>query len=117
MRYKDLENTFTASERNTASARQNLVQVQQRTTEWERRAVEAEGQLESLQTKLDQAEQAHAQLDADYSLVKLQLEEREAEDRAAKVCCILFSHFLREGKTLNQNLGLHRIMKPDFGKL
>lgn len=87
-RFKDLENKFMASERNVASTRQNLTQVQQRTSEWERRAKEAEGQLEALQTKLDQAEQTHAQLDADYSLVKLQLEEREAEERAAKVRAI-----------------------------
>lgn len=79
-----------ASERNAASARQTLAQVQQRTTDWEHRAKEAEGQLEAVQTKLDQAEQTHAQLDADYSLVKLQLDEREAEDRAVKVCSSLY---------------------------
>ncbi|KXN84795.1 hypothetical protein AN958_12089 [Leucoagaricus sp. SymC.cos] len=82
--FKELENKFMASERNVASARQTLAQTQQRTSEWERRVKEAEGELEVTQTKLDQAEQTHAQLDADYSLVKLQLDEREAEGRVVK---------------------------------
>ncbi len=90
-RFKDLENKFMASERNLVTTRQNLVQSQQRTTEWENQVKETEGQLEALQTKLDQAEQTHAQLDADYSFVKLQLEEREGEDRVAKVCVLFYS--------------------------
>lgn len=88
-RFKELENKFGTSERSVGTTKQNLAQAQQKVVEWERRAKESEGLVETLQTKLDQAEQTHAQLDADHSLVKLQLEEREAEYRAIKVCVII----------------------------
>ncbi|KAF9014925.1 hypothetical protein BDQ17DRAFT_1340185 [Cyathus striatus] len=80
-RFKDLESRFQNSERAASAAKQSLAQAQQRSTEWERRAKEYEGQLELTQTKLEQAEQTHSQLEADYSLVKLQLDEREADSR------------------------------------
>ncbi|KAF9242374.1 hypothetical protein BU15DRAFT_86932 [Melanogaster broomeanus] len=72
------------SERAANAAKQNLVQAQQRASEWERRAREYEGDLEFTRNKLDQVEQSQVQLDADYSLAKLQLEEKEAEDRLVK---------------------------------
>jgi hypothetical protein len=84
-RLKDQDSKIINSEKAALTARQSLAQAQQRAAEWERRAKEYEGQLEQTQTKLDQAEQTQAQLDADYSLVNLQLEEREADDRLAKV--------------------------------
>jgi chromosome segregation ATPase len=84
-RFKEQESKIANSERASLTARQSLAQAQQRSSEWERRAKDYEGQLELTQTKLDQAEQTQAQLDADYALVKLQLEEREADDRLAKV--------------------------------
>jgi len=87
-RVKDQESKITNSERAAATARQSLTQAQQRASEWERRAKEHEGELELTRTKLDQADQTHAQLDADYSLVKLQLEEQEADHRLAKVCSV-----------------------------
>ncbi|KAF8060923.1 hypothetical protein FPV67DRAFT_1673756 [Lyophyllum atratum] len=83
-RFKEQETKMGNNERATVTARQSLAQAQQRSSEWERRAKEFEGQLEMTQTKLDQAEQTQAQLDADYSLVKLQLEEREANDRLSQ---------------------------------
>jgi len=86
-RYKEQESKIVNSERAVVTMRQGLAQAQQRSSEWERRAKEYEAQLETTQTKLDQAEQTHTQLDADYSLVKLQLEEREADDRLAQVKC------------------------------
>lgn len=85
-RFKELENKLGASEKSVATTKQNLVQAQQRVSEWERRAMESEALVEALQTQLDQAEQNHAQLDADHSLVSLQLEELEVEYRAMKVC-------------------------------
>lgn len=84
-RFKEMETRAGTNEKAAATARQTLSQAQQRSSEWERRCKELEGQLEMTQTKLDQEEQTHAQLDADYSLVKLQLEEQEANDRLAKV--------------------------------
>lgn len=83
-RIKDQESKVANSERAATIARQSLAQAQQRASEWERRAKEHEGELEMARTKLDQAEQIHAQLDADHSLVQLRLEEQEADDRLAK---------------------------------
>ncbi|KAJ7674417.1 hypothetical protein B0H17DRAFT_1161725 [Mycena rosella] len=83
-RFKDQEAKAMNSEKSALAARQSLSQAQQRSSEWEKRAKEYEAQLEMTQTKLDQAEQTQSQLDADYSLVKLQLEEREADERLAK---------------------------------
>ncbi|KAJ6569529.1 hypothetical protein B0H19DRAFT_1373665 [Mycena capillaripes] len=83
-RFKDQEGKVANSEKAALAARQSLSQAQQRSSEWEKRAKEYEAQLEMTQTKLDQAEQTQSQLDADYSLVKLQLEEREADERLAK---------------------------------
>lgn len=88
-RFKDQESKVANSERAAVIARQSLAQAQQRASEWERRAKEHEGELEMTRTKLDHADQTHAQLDADYSLAKLQLEEREADDRLAKVRSII----------------------------
>lgn len=84
-RFKDFENKVTNSEKAANTARQSLAQAQQRASEWEKRAKEYEGDLEMTRTKLDQAEQTHAQLDADYSLAKLQMEEKDADDRLSKV--------------------------------
>lgn len=83
-RLKDQDSKVANSEKAALTARQSLSQAQQRSSEWEKRAKEYEGQLEMTQTKLDQAEQTQSQLDADYSFVKLQLEEREADERLAK---------------------------------
>ncbi|KAG8220234.1 hypothetical protein J3R82DRAFT_1273 [Butyriboletus roseoflavus] len=83
-RARDQELRAANSERAASAAKQNLIQAQQRASEWERRAREYESDLEATRNKLDDVEQAHAQLGADYSLVKLQLEEREAEDRLIK---------------------------------
>ncbi|TFK41407.1 hypothetical protein BDQ12DRAFT_679415 [Crucibulum laeve] len=92
-RFKDLEAKLQNSERAATTSRQSLAQAQQRSSEWERRAKEYEGQLELTKTQLEQAEQTQTQLDADYSLVKLQLEEREADERLTKD---------RENKLLDQ---------------
>ncbi|KAG5646905.1 hypothetical protein DXG03_001981 [Asterophora parasitica] len=83
-RFKDQDTKMGNSERAALAARQSLANAQQRSSEWERRAKEFEGKLEMTQTKLEQAEQTQAQLDADYSLAKLQLEERDANDRLAQ---------------------------------
>lgn len=84
-RVKEVESKLSASEKITQASKQSLVQAQQRAVEWERRAKEASNELEQVQQKYDNAEEARAQLDADYSLAKLQLEERDAEERLDKV--------------------------------
>ncbi|CAL1697291.1 unnamed protein product [Somion occarium] len=83
-RLKDQENRAANNERTALTARQSLTQAQQRAAEWERRANEYEQELQSAKERLDQTEEARSQLDTDYSLVKLQLEERDAEERLAK---------------------------------
>ncbi|KAF9229826.1 hypothetical protein BS17DRAFT_771977 [Gyrodon lividus] len=83
-RVRDQELRATNSERAANAAKHSLVQAQQRASEWERRSREHEGNLEITRNKLDQVEQTQIQLDADYALVKLQLEEKEAEDRLIK---------------------------------
>ncbi|KAH9921301.1 uncharacterized protein B0H18DRAFT_1121452 [Fomitopsis serialis] len=83
-RVKEYETRLSTSEKVAQASKQSLVQAQQRAVEWERRAKEASSELESTQQKLDSAEEARAQLDADYSLAKLQLEERDAEERLDK---------------------------------
>ena len=84
-RFKEQENKIAAAERNALSMRQSLEQAQNRSTDWEEKARALEAEVERLTTALDQAEQTKGQLDADYTLAKLQLEEKEAEDRIAKV--------------------------------
>ncbi|KAG6845279.1 hypothetical protein H0H87_011430 [Tephrocybe sp. NHM501043] len=79
--FREQETKVGNSEKTAATVKQSLAQAQQRSSEWERRAKESEGQLEMTRTKLDQTEQTQAQLEADHSLLKLQLEEREANDR------------------------------------
>lgn len=84
-RVRDQELRAANSERAASAAKQSLIQAQQRASEWERRTREYEIELETTTNKLDEVEQVHVQLDADYSLAKLQLEEKEAEDRLIKV--------------------------------
>ncbi|KAF7306375.1 hypothetical protein MIND_00428700 [Mycena indigotica] len=83
-RFRDQESKIASSDKAALAARQSLAQAQQRAGEWERRAKEYEGQLEMTKTKLDQAEQTHTRLDTDFSLLKLQLDEREADERLTK---------------------------------
>lgn len=84
-RFKELETKSINSEKGAAAAKQSLSQAQKKAADWERRARESEAQLEYTKTKLEQIEQTQSQLDADYVIVKGQLEEREAEERAVKV--------------------------------
>lgn len=82
---KELEKRLAANDNMMIVTRQNMSQAQQRSDEWERRAMESEGQLEMVRTQLEQAEQTHSQLDNDYSTVKMQLEELEAQGRLQQV--------------------------------
>ncbi|KAH6917642.1 hypothetical protein BKA70DRAFT_1368012 [Coprinopsis sp. MPI-PUGE-AT-0042] len=84
-RLKELETRAANNDRVAATAKSSLVQAQQRSDEWERRAREYEGELEITKTQLEQSEQTQSQLDADYSTLKIQFEEREAEERLNQV--------------------------------
>ncbi|THH09411.1 hypothetical protein EW145_g2020 [Phellinidium pouzarii] len=83
-RCKEQEAKIASIERSSSTARQSLAQAQQRSVEWEKKAREFEGEVERLTTAFDQSEQTRAQLDADHSLAKLQMEERDAEERLSK---------------------------------
>ncbi|TDL28968.1 hypothetical protein BD410DRAFT_781527 [Rickenella mellea] len=83
-RFKDQESRLANVERASATARQNLASAQQRASDWEKKARDFEADLERTSTKLEQSEQTRSQLDADYSMTRLQLEEHEAEDRVVK---------------------------------
>ncbi|PPQ62781.1 hypothetical protein CVT24_000475 [Panaeolus cyanescens] len=80
-RMKELEAKVANSDRAAATARQNLTQAQQRSADWEHRAKEYEGQVEMIQTRLEQTEQTQQQLEADYNTLK---EEQEADNRLAQ---------------------------------
>jgi chromosome segregation ATPase len=84
-RYKEQEIRSTSSDRAASSARASLVQAQQRATEWEERANEHESALSEEQAAREDAEDRMVQLAEDHALVKMQLEEKDAEERLAKV--------------------------------
>ncbi|KAE9385664.1 hypothetical protein BT96DRAFT_572218 [Gymnopus androsaceus JB14] len=83
-RFKDQENRVATAEKAATSIKQSLTQAQSRASEWEKRAKESEAKLERTTTQLEQAEQIHSQLDSDYLVVKMQLEDREADARLAQ---------------------------------
>lgn len=83
-RYKELEIRVASSDRAASTARASLAQAQQRATEWEQLANENEAALEEAQAARDQAEDRAAQLDVEHSLVQMQLDEKDAEERLAK---------------------------------
>lgn len=84
-RVKDSELKLSSAEKTATTALQTLSQAQQRSSEWERRAVDYEGQLEMVRTKLEQGEQSYLQLEADYNMAKVQVEEHEADNRLVQV--------------------------------
>ena len=84
-RYKEQSGKFATLERTAAIARENIGQAQARAGEWEKKAREFEGEVERLSTVVEQGEQTRSQLDADYQLAKIQLDEVDAEKRLAKV--------------------------------
>ena len=84
-RFKELEAKVANSDRAATTMRQSLTQAQQRSTEWERRAKDYESQLEMVQTQLNQTEQTQTQLEVDLSILKVQVEEQEADSRLSNV--------------------------------
>lgn len=84
-RSRDQDAKVASNERAAVNARQSLDQAKQRAAEWERRAKDHEQDLRFTRDKLDEAEQAHAQLEEEVSMMKSQMEERDAEERLMKV--------------------------------
>lgn len=82
--YAALQRRVANSDRTASTARASLAQAQQRAAEWEQRANESEAALEEAQALRDEAEDRAAQIEADHALVRMQLEEKDAEERLAK---------------------------------
>jgi chromosome segregation ATPase len=83
--YAALQRRVASSDRTASTTRASLAQAQQRAAEWEQRANESEAALEEAQALRDEAEDRAAQIEADHALVRMQLEEKDAEERLAKV--------------------------------
>lgn len=84
-RFREQESKLANFERASQTTRQNFAQAQQRASEWEKRAREAEGEAERLSTVVEQGEQTRTQLEADVQMVKMQLEEKDAQERLRQV--------------------------------
>ena len=84
-RFKEQEIRATSSERATSTVRASLAQAQQRAAEWEDRANEHECALAEAEGAREAAEDRVAQLEEEHVLMKVQLEEIDAEERLAKV--------------------------------
>ena len=84
-RYKEQEMRATSSDRAASSVRASLAQAQQRATEWEERAKEHESALSEAQAAREVAEDQMSQFAEDHALVKMQLEEKDADERLANV--------------------------------
>lgn len=85
-RFKEQEAKIANIERASQTARQGMAQAQQRASEWEKRTKELEAELDTMRARLNDADEAKLQLDADLSLVKVHLEKKEAAERETKVC-------------------------------
>jgi chromosome segregation ATPase len=85
-RFKEQEAKIANIERASQTARQGMAQAQQRASEWEKRTKELEAELDATRSRLDDADEAKLQLDSDLSLMKMHMEEKDAAERAAKVC-------------------------------
>jgi len=88
-RLKDQEAKLTNLDRTMATVRQTLTQAQQRATEWEKRAKEADAEISTIRSHLEEADGAKTQLDSEVSLLKVQLQEKEADERLTQVSRIL----------------------------
>lgn len=89
-RYKEQEIRATSSERAASTVRASLTQAQQRAAEWEERANERESALAEAQAAREAAEDHAVQLVEEHALMRVQLEEKDAEERLAKVRSNLF---------------------------
>ena len=87
-RFKDQETKLANLDRTMATVRQTLAQAQQRAVEWEKRAKEADAEISSVSSQLEETSGANEQLDSEVSLLKAQLQEKEADERLTQVSCI-----------------------------
>lgn len=84
-RFKEQETRAASSDRAASAARASLAQAQQRAAEWEQRANEHMTSVTDARTALEDAEDRAAQFAEELLLAKAQVEEKDAEERLAKV--------------------------------
>ena len=89
-RFKDQETKLANLDRTMATARQTLTQAQQRAVEWEKRAKEADAEISNIRSQAEEASSANTQLDSEVSLLKAQLQEKEADERLTQVSFIRY---------------------------
>ena len=84
-RFKDQETKLASIDRTMLTVRQTLAQAQQRAVEWENRAKEADAEINSFRDQLEEASSTNTQLDSEASLLRAQLQEKEADERLTQV--------------------------------
>lgn len=90
-RFKDQESKIASLERTMSTVRQTLAQAQQRAVEWEKREKETDTEIGSIRSQLEEANGVRTLLDSEVSLLKTQLQEKEADGRLTQV-----SHLFHE---------------------
>jgi chromosome segregation ATPase len=88
-RFDDQETKLANLGRTVATVRQTLAQAHQRAVGLEKQAKETVAELGSIRNQLEEASHAETQLDSEFSLLKLQLREMEADERLTRVSRIL----------------------------
>ena len=76
-RYREQETRVASSDRALSTARASLAQAEQRAAEWEQRTNENKAALEEARAVRDQAENRAAQLEAECTLLRVQLDAEE----------------------------------------
>ena len=84
-RYAEQETKLAALQRASLTSKQAVALAQQRSSEYEKRCKDLESELEASQSRFDRSEESRNQLDAEHSLLKLQLEDQELKASSAKV--------------------------------
>jgi chromosome segregation ATPase len=84
-RFKDQETKLASLDRTIVTVRQTLAQAHQRSVEWEKRAKETDTEISGIRSQLEETSDAKALLDSEVSLLKTQLQEKEADERLTQV--------------------------------
>jgi len=84
-RLKDQEAKLVGVDRTMVTVRQTLTQAQQRAVEWEKRAKKADAEISTIRSRLEEERDAKGQIDSEVSLLKIQLQEKEADERLTQV--------------------------------
>jgi len=84
-RLKDQEAELVGVDRTMVTVQQTLTQAQQRAVEWEKRAKGADAEISTIRSRLEEERVAKGQLDSEVSLLRVQLQEKEVDERLTLV--------------------------------